>query len=198
MGDGHHDWDFLLGDSWPPPPDKAQWPWIPKPTSKPNSHSTGKDDWNAEEVVDLTNQLSNEGGYHHDHDEELGMYWYGASEPPSKEQPTQAASPHTEPAPQAQSDAGAVEQLIDGLRRWQRPDYIGVSRFRGRDDAYWNETRSLVLDYLALQVNEEDFERYRFAFIAWLRASPDFLKAYRDGDDMARAALVDWFVKMVR
>jgi hypothetical protein len=85
--------------------------------------------------------------------------------------------------------------LVDGLRRWQHPDYIGVSRFRGRDDGYWKETRSLVLEYLALQVKEEDFELYRFAFIAWLRASPDFLQSYKDGDDMARAALVDWFVK---
>ncbi|HEY7292451.1 MAG TPA: hypothetical protein VH583_21610 [Vicinamibacterales bacterium] len=125
------------------------------------------------------------------------MYWYGTPDSSSDNRSAQPAPSNPEPAPNARSEAEVVDELIEGVRRWQRPDYIGVSRFRGRDDSYWKETRTLVLGYLALKVRQEDFELYRFAFIAWLRASPNVLQVFKNGDDMARAGLVDWFVSRV-
>ena len=91
--------------------------------------------------------------YHHDHDEELGMYWY----------------------PELHS-----------------------RRQRTRDLAYWIETGRLIREYLELQVGSGYNDTLRQGFIEWLQRSPEERRQYMDGDDMQRAALVDWFLKITR
>jgi hypothetical protein len=104
----------------------------------------------------------------HDHDEELGMYWFGD--------------------PAANSDAGAVS--IDSLS--------DSTPQRLRSTAYWIETGRLLMEYLVLQAGSRDREMLRRGFIRWLRNSPVERRRYECGDDMTRAALVDWFLRVVR
>lgn len=85
--------------------------------------------------------------YLHDHDEELGRYWF--KDPP-----------------------------------------------RPRDDAYWDETADLLLDYFELLAGA-DSERLVDAFLEWLKRSPGARRQYEEGDDMARAGLVDWYLRVV-
>ena len=96
--------------------------------------------------------------YHHDHDEELGMYWY---ESPAK-----------------------------GLLHGPRP--------RRGDIAYWLETGNLVREYLMLRAGVAYSETLRQGCVTWLQASPERRQQYESGDDMQRAALVDWFMRVVR
>jgi hypothetical protein len=92
--------------------------------------------------------------YHHDHDEELGTYWY--------DNPAKA------------------------LLERPRPKH--------GDLAYWLETGSLVRDYLILQAGATYSETLREGFVVWLQRSPAERRRYVDGDDMVRAALVDWYL----
>jgi hypothetical protein len=94
--------------------------------------------------------------FQHDHDEELGMYWYPA-----------------EPSVRRQSAS------------------------RPRDAAYWNETARLVLDYFELRAGRHFSEELFDGFIRWLRRSPNERRRYLQGDDVQRAMLVDWFLRVV-
>jgi hypothetical protein len=64
--------------------------------------------------------------------------------------------------------------------------------------AYWLETGSLVREYLMLQAGDAYDDALRQRFVRWLRGSPAERRRYIHGDDMQRAALVDWFLKVVR
>jgi hypothetical protein len=69
---------------------------------------------------------------------------------------------------------------------------------RPRDGSYWEETADLVLDYFELLAGPRDCEALFEGFLAWLKRSPGARKQYEDGDDMSRAALVDWYLRVVR
>ena len=135
-------------------------------------------------------------GKHQDHDEDCGCTGsrsHGLSDRHRSQHPE--SPPDTDsPRNTIPEDARDVARLTRELLDWHRPDFAGVSRFRGRDQAYWNETGKLVLEYLALQAAPHDVEQLRRGFVAWLKDSPDALKQYEDADDMARAALVDRYV----
>src|SRR5438093_1407859 len=73
-------------------------------------------------------------------------------------------------------------------------DTRDCSRFCGRDGAYWNEAARLVLEYLALHVGPDALPFCGEDFVNWLERSPDALRQYEGGDDMARASLVDQYV----
>ena len=107
-------------------------------------------------------------GYHHDHDEELGMYWYGAT------------------SRVALAAASAPRRPIEPQRR------------RPRDDTYWDETWRLVLDYFDLKAGRNVSEVVEEGFIPWLLRSPAQLTYFAEGDDMRRAECVDWYLKIVR
>jgi|SRR5579864_8148 len=64
--------------------------------------------------------------------------------------------------------------------------------------AYWLETGSLVREYLMLQAGVAYDDALRQGFVRWLKHSPAERRRYIHGDDMQRAALVDWFLKVVR
>ena len=51
----------------------------------------------GEEVVDLTEELKNAGGYNHNHDEELGMYWHGEPKPQRDQRPNRSARANPSP-----------------------------------------------------------------------------------------------------
>jgi hypothetical protein len=55
-----------------------------------------------------------------------------------------------------------------------------------------------VLEYFELKAGTLDSEPLVAGFIGWLRRSPVEHSCYRNGDDMARAALVDWYLRVVR
>jgi hypothetical protein len=103
--------------------------------------------------------------YQHDHDEELGAYWFGA------------------PPPNA---GGITASPIDAL-----PAMLP-------DPVYWMETGNLVREYLALQAGPDYSDTLRQGFVTWLKGSRAERQRYVDGDDMQRAALVDWYLKVVR
>ena len=92
------------------------------------------------------------GRYEHDHDAELGCYWFNDRRP--------------------------------------RPNK--------RDVAYWLETGNLVREYLMLKAGAAYSETLCQGFIAWLKRSPSEGRQYEQGDDMRRAALVDWYLRVVR
>jgi hypothetical protein len=103
--------------------------------------------------------------YLHDHDEELGAYWYNdSSRSTNATRATKAA--------------------------------IECSQLRPR--AYWVETGRLVREYLTLQADAAYSETLRQGFISWLQHSPAERRLYVNGDDMGRAALADWYLKIVR
>ena len=106
-------------------------------------------------------------GYHHDHDEELGMYWYDSPEKERLERPLpKDREPH------------ADSELYD-LN-------------------YWLKTGSLVREYLKLQAGAAYGDTLRQGLVTWLQASPVRRQQYEKGDDMRRAVLVDWYLKVVR
>src|SRR4051812_40651129 len=75
----------------------------------------------------------------------------------------------------------------DPCLRWNRPDL-----------AYWVETGSLLREYLALQAGAVYSDTLRQGFIDWLKRSPAERQQFEKGDDMARAALIDWYLSDVR
>jgi hypothetical protein len=70
------------------------------------------------------------------------------------------------------------------------------SRLQSR--AYWLETGTVVMDYFELQAGACYSETLRYRFIAWLERSPRERRQYEAGNDMTRAALVDWFLRVER
>ena len=86
-----------------------------------------------------------------------------------------------------------VNELIRKLRGWQGPGSAGVSR--SRDRAFWAEAAKLLSEYLELHVGADALEPHRDGFNAWVRSSPGALLEYLRGDDMARAALVDRYLR---
>lgn len=118
------------------------------------------------------------GGYQHDHDEELGTW-------------------DNHPSPNTRNVAGVTKSLLDRpvvplTKAFDRP------RPRRRDEAYWNETARLLMDYFELQAGALYSETLHEGFVAWLARSPAEFRRYENGDDMTRAALVDWFLRVVR
>ena len=69
---------------------------------------------------------------------------------------------------------------------------------RPRNEAYWDEAGDLLLDYFELQAGALDSETLVDGFVAWLKRSPAEYRQYVDGDDMTRATLVDWYLRVVR
>jgi hypothetical protein len=106
-------------------------------------------------------------GYHHDHDEELGFRF------------------NDSPQPRKIDDGDRLTALLDSL----------PSRLRSR--AYWIETGTVVMDYFELQAGARYSQTLRYRFIAWLKRSPAERRQYEAGDDMSRAALVDWYLRVV-
>jgi hypothetical protein len=128
--------------------------------------------------------------YQHDHDDELGEFWFGSPAPQSSPIATPKPSLKLLPAPKAEADAHVVARLTNDLIRWERP--------RRRDRAYWEETGRLVMEYVELQAGAQYSNTLHNRFIGWLKHSPAELALYETGDDMTRAALVDWFLAVVR
>jgi hypothetical protein len=134
--------------------------------------------------------------YLHDHDEELGCYWFG--DPP----PSFAAKPKKlpdfvkrhvcfSPPPNAATDRlHNLARLPKAARERPHP--------RPRDESYWNETARLVTEYFVLQAGAHYSDPLHEAFKAWLERTPAERSVYENGEDMARAAQVDWFLKVVR
>jgi hypothetical protein len=89
-----------------------------------------------------------------------------------------------------------VNELIRELRGWQGPGSAGVSR--SRDRAFWAEAAKLLLEYLELHVGADALEPYRDGLYAWVLSSPGALLEYSRGDDMARAGLVDRYLRETR
>jgi hypothetical protein len=110
-------------------------------------------------------------GYQHDHDVELGTW-----------------DNHPSPNPPANTrNVAGVSKAFDRPRH-RRP----------RDEAYWNETARLLMDYFELQAGALYSETLYEGFVAWLERSPAEFRRYENGDDMTRAVLVDWFLRVVR
>ena len=86
-------------------------------------------------------------------------------------------------------DAADIARLTNELVRPARPC---------RDQAYWNETASLVMEYFELKAGASYNETLHEGFVTWLKGSPAHRRQYLEGDDMRRAALVDWYLKVVR
>jgi hypothetical protein len=127
------------------------------------------------------------GGYQHDFDEELGCYWYG--DPPSQPRPLEA---HRHRVGQSRRPIKRVPPRV----RCAPPDPPPLRR--ARNEAYWDEAGDLLLDYFELQAGALDSESLVDGFVAWLKRSPAEFRQYTDGDDMTRATLVDWYLRVVR
>jgi hypothetical protein len=69
---------------------------------------------------------------------------------------------------------------------------------RAGTTAYWIETGTLVREYMAVRAGEAYNETLRQGFILWLQRWPAERQQYLQGDDRQRAALVDWYLKVVR
>jgi hypothetical protein len=68
-----------------------------------------------------------------------------------------------------------------------------------RDNAYWDETADLVLEYLELlsgAAAAADREPLLDGFIDWMKRSSRARAQYVEGDDMTRAALVERYLKL--
>jgi hypothetical protein len=83
-------------------------------------------------------------------------------------------------------------------RRVSAKAFERIAASRARDEAYWDEAGNLLLDYFKLQAGDLYSETLVDGFVAWLRHWPADFRQYIDGDDMARAALVDWYLRVVR
>ena len=116
-------------------------------------------------------------GYQHDFDEELGCYWYG------------------DPPPKPRAFKAPIKCVTLPVRRAPADP---PSFRRPRNEAYWDEAGDLLLDYFELQAGNLDSEALVDGFVAWLKRSPAEYRQYIDGDDMTRASLVDWYLRVVR
>jgi hypothetical protein len=68
----------------------------------------------------------------------------------------------------------------------------------GQSAAQWVETGSLVREYLMKRAGHEYSELLREGFVRWLQRWPAERQQYLQGTDRQRAALVDWYLKVVR
>ena len=68
---------------------------------------------------------------------------------------------------------------------------------RARDQAYWVETGRLVMTYFELEAGARFSDALEEGFVVWLQRSPGERRTYEQGDDMQRAAQVDWFLRVV-
>ncbi len=109
---------------------------------------------------------------HHDHDDELGMYWYDAVT-------GRAITNH--PAPRKTAAQRTVKP----------PE-------RRHDNAYWDETVRLVLDYLRLKAGPNASATVVDGFVLWIAMSPANLAAFGEGDDMCRAEFVDRYLNVCK
>jgi hypothetical protein len=160
---------------------------------------------------------------HHDHDDELGQFWYGdppptfpkspeaaditapvkahtqdkprrvakcaSADPPSKQSPVRSKTPDMTAPVKAHSEQDKRRPAgTSGSDDFRRP----------RDETYWNEAGNLLFEYFELQAGTLDSETLVDGFIGWLRCSPAEFRCYVEGDDMARAGLVDRYLKVVR
>jgi hypothetical protein len=125
-------------------------------------------------------------GYFHDHDEELE---YAARKPD----------------PDRWKAAGRVKAPTD--RQTERVGTSGVAPTRSspdpvplrypHDEAYWVETKGLVMEYLQLKAGADFSVTLEEAFITWVLRSPAEFRRYEQGDDILRAAQVDRFLRVV-
>jgi hypothetical protein len=100
--------------------------------------------------------------------------------------------------PDQEPKAQDALSLIAKLESGQRPEIPGVLRFGSRNQAYWRETFTLVVEYLVLQAGGRYSDSFGRGFVAWVARSPERVRLYEDGDDMTRADLVDWYLKYER
>jgi hypothetical protein len=124
--------------------------------------------------------------FQHDFDEELGCYWYG--DPPPKFPNTVKAADVNVPI-KAGCKQGNPRPPVESTSANFR---------RRRDEAYWNEAGDLLFEYFELKAGALYSETLVDGFVGWLRRSPAEFRRYVSGDDMARAALVDWYLRVVR
>jgi hypothetical protein len=109
----------------------------------------------------------------------------GAPQPPRAPQREICGDPR--PVPSAPS-MDSPEQRT-GARR---PTDSGRER---RDDAYWDTTAALMLDYFELLAGP-DCCALVAGFADWLKRSQDAHHQYVEGDDMDRARLVERYVRI--
>lgn len=108
------------------------------------------------------------------------MYWYN--------------DPHSNSDAHPSAESGDARDVA----RSAKEPVEDRQRLRPRDEAYWDATLRVVMDYFELQAGAHCSETLEEGFIAWLERSPAELRRFEEGDDMRRAALVDWFLKVVR
>jgi hypothetical protein len=133
-------------------------------------------------------------GYQHDHDEEFAWLLVedSLSKPPATARQSRKAAP-----PVQKPEKMHIEQRHAPAPPTPAPsdsEHPG----RPRDDAYWDETADLVLDYFELLAGPDDAARLVDGFIDCLKRSPGARRLYEEGDDMTRARLVEWFLKIMR
>jgi hypothetical protein len=109
---------------------------------------------------------------------------------------TAACGPTTNTGPQHDHDE-ALGRYSHQSEQAQPNSHLQQSSPRPRDGAYWDETADLMLDYFELLAGVHRDELFD-GFIKWLQRSPAERKCYETGDDMTRATLVDWYLKIVR
>ena len=101
------------------------------------------------------------------------------------------------PAPRYQDD-------LEELRGYAWDDPPGRSELAKATAAwlnaltYWTETGRLVREYLQLQAGAAYSDELRQTFVRWAQHSPGARRQYEQGDDMTRAALVDWFLHLIQ
>jgi len=125
-------------------------------------------------------------GYLHDHDEELE---YARSFEPDRRKAAVLATASAN----TQSEWRSTRHL-EPRRYSPEPVY----RRHPQTEAYWTDTGALVMEYLRLQAGAQFSAALEEAFIAWVLRSPAEFLRYEQGDDMGRAAQVDWFLRVVR
>jgi hypothetical protein len=117
-------------------------------------------------------------GFHHDHDEELGMYWYDSPEKERLERPFR----HPRLVQLTQDRPDSENESLKRTLKKHTELY---------DLDYWLKTGNLVREYLKLRAGSDTL---RQDLIAWVQHSPERRYQYEKGDDERRAILVDWFL----
>jgi hypothetical protein len=139
-------------------------------------------------------------GYQHDHDEEFAWLWLDG--PASKSPPTARQAANPTPLPVQKSERKHTERPlapaapVSPVPAPPTPAPPNPPRSqRPRDDAYWDDTADLVLDYFELLAGP-DCGPLADGFVEWLKRSPDAHRRYVEGDDMDRASLVERYLKL--
>jgi hypothetical protein len=100
-------------------------------------------------------------------------------------------------SPTPNRDVWPTKALFAALDAPAGPSDSPVRPRRARDEAYCAGTGRLVMEYLELRADARFSDALEDGFVAWLH-SPGERRRYEQGDDMERAALVDWFLRVVR